>query len=87
MKSTAKLDSAGRLMVPKEVRKELGLTSSAELILNVEDGGLRVETRATALRRAQAYFRQFNKPGESVVDDLLKDRRKEARRENAGPKS
>jgi AbrB family looped-hinge helix DNA binding protein len=87
MKSTAKLDSAGRLMVPKEVRKELGLTPSSELILNVEDGGLRVETRDAALRRAQAYFRQFNKPGESVVDDLLKERRKEARRENTGSKS
>jgi hypothetical protein len=57
------------------------------LILNVEDGGLRVETRDAALRRAQAYFRQFNKPGESVVDDLLKERRKEARRENTGSKS
>ncbi len=86
MSSAAKMDSAGRLMVPSQVRKELGLTPGAELILRVEDGGLRIETRHAALRRAQAYLRQFRNPGESAVDDLLKERRKEVRRENAGPK-
>jgi AbrB family looped-hinge helix DNA binding protein len=76
-----KLDKAGRLMVPHKLRRELGLDQNSRLLVRVEDGGLRVETREVALRRLQEYMRKFKKPGESVVDEFLAERREEARRE------
>ena len=83
METTAKLDRAGRLMVPRKFREELGLGEGSELVVRLEDGGLRVETRETALRRMQAYLKQFGKPGKPVVEEFLKERQQEARREAA----
>jgi bifunctional DNA-binding transcriptional regulator/antitoxin component of YhaV-PrlF toxin-antitoxin module len=68
-------------MLPVQFRKELGLTADSELIIRVEDGGLRVETREAALRRMQNYLKQYKQPGESVVDEFLAERREEARKD------
>ena len=81
MSIDVKLDKAGRLMVPRKLRRELGINQNSRLLVRVEDGGLRVETREVALRRLQEYMRKFKKPGESVVDEFLAERREEARRE------
>lgn len=44
------IDSAGRILVPKALRDELGLTEGQELELRVVDGGLQVEIPATPMR-------------------------------------
>ena len=82
MSFDVKLDKAGRLMFPVKLRRELGLDHNSRLVVRLEDGGLRVETREVALRRLQDYLRKFKRPGESVVDEFLTERREEARRES-----
>ena len=79
--STVKIDKAGRILIPLEVRRELGFREGTELILRVEEGELRVYTREAALRRAQERLKRLKKPGVSVVDEFLAERREEARRE------
>ncbi|MGH8574389.1 MAG: AbrB/MazE/SpoVT family DNA-binding domain-containing protein, partial [Gammaproteobacteria bacterium] len=44
------IDSAGRIVVPKRIRDELGLTGGQELELRTIDGGLAVEIPATPMR-------------------------------------
>jgi AbrB family looped-hinge helix DNA binding protein len=44
------IDSAGRIVVPKAMREELGLTGGQELELRAVDGGLEVEIPATPMR-------------------------------------
>lgn len=39
------------------------------------------KTEDNAVAEAQAYFRQFKRPGVSVVDELIEERREEAERE------
>lgn len=83
MTFAAKMDRAGRLVLPLKVRRELGLTENSELVVQVEDGGLRVQTREAALHRVQERLKRFKRPGRSVVDEFLAERREEAGREEA----
>lgn len=78
---TVKLSKEGRVLIPAEVRADLGLQEGMSLSLRVENGEIRLFDRAQALRRAQAIARKFKKPGESVVDQFLNERRVAAARE------
>jgi AbrB family looped-hinge helix DNA binding protein len=77
----SKVDSAGRIVIPAGVRERLGIAPGEELIIREDGEGIRVETFRQALKRAQAFFTRLKKPGESVVDELLRERREEAARE------
>lgn len=81
MTETIRLDKTGRVLVPLKIRRELGLAEGSELILRVEDGELRLHSREEAIRRSRARLKRLKKPGQSVVDEFLNERRKEARRE------
>lgn len=76
-----KLSREGRVLIPAEVRADLGLREGMLLTLSVQDGEIRLFDRAQALRRARDIARKYKKPGESVVDELLRERRMEAGRE------
>jgi bifunctional DNA-binding transcriptional regulator/antitoxin component of YhaV-PrlF toxin-antitoxin module len=76
-----KIDRTGRVLIPLKVRRELGLTESTDLILHVENGELRMHTREAAIMRARERLKKLKKPGESIVDEFLAERREEARRE------
>lgn len=78
---TTKIDRTGRVLVPLKLRRELGLSEESDLILRVEDGELRMHTRETAIRRARERLARLKRPGESVVDQFLSDRREETSRE------
>lgn len=81
MSGTANLDKAGRVMIPRVFRERLKLAEGVELIVRIEDGELRMTTRAEALKRAQRALATLKPAGKSVVDEFLEDRRKEAERE------
>lgn len=44
------IDAAGRLVVPKAARDELGLTAGTELVLRVVDRRIEIEVPATPMR-------------------------------------
>lgn len=44
------IDAAGRLVVPKAARDELGLTAGTELVLRVVDRRIEIEVPATTMR-------------------------------------
>jgi AbrB family looped-hinge helix DNA binding protein len=76
--------AGGRIVIPAEVRQVLGVKEGDELILYPSDGGYRVSTVELVVKEAQAYFRQFKRPGTSVVDELITERRQEAATEEGG---
>lgn len=51
-----RVDPAGRIVLPSELRAELAIGSGDELLLRQECGGIRLESFARALREAQEYF-------------------------------
>jgi len=77
-KTLAKLGEGGRLVIPAEYRKALGLQTGDEVILLLEEGSVRVLTPREAVRRAQAIVRKYIPPGTDLVNDLIADRRREA---------
>ncbi|PAQ00504.1 MAG: AbrB/MazE/SpoVT family DNA-binding domain-containing protein [Mesorhizobium sp.] len=75
-----KLGEGGRFVIPAAMREEMGVKPGEDLILHVENGELRVRSWLQNLRRVQAELSALKKPGESVVDEFLKERREEQRR-------
>ena len=72
----------GRIVIPAEIRRELALKEGDELIALVEQGELLLLTRDQLWARLRAAF--ANVPaGVSLADELVAERREEARREDA----
>lgn len=76
-----RVDSAGRVVIPAEVRQHLGIESGQELILCEEPQGIRLQTFRQAVKAVQEAFAPYRVPGVSVVDELIREREAEARRE------
>lgn len=78
---STKIAEGGRLVIPAEHRRALGLEIGDEVIIRVEGGELRILTRSEAIKRAQENVRRHVKGGRSLVDELSAERRAEAGRE------
>jgi AbrB family looped-hinge helix DNA binding protein len=78
---TVKLDGSGRILLPAKVRKQLNLRAGSELIARLDKQQLVLNTRAEALRRAQEFFSKLRPSGTLWSEELIRERRKEARRE------
>ena len=70
----------GRVVIPAEYRKMLGLGTGDEVILVLEDREVRLMTPAKAIERAQAIVRSHVPKGRSLSEELIKERREEAAR-------
>lgn len=65
----------GRLVVPKELWEAMMLDPDGRVTAHVEDGELRVISPLAAIRRMQRIAQKYKKPGVSVVDEFLAERR------------
>lgn len=75
------LGQNGRLVIPAPFRRALGIEAGDELVLSLDEGQLRISTREQAIARAQEGVRQRVRGDVSLVDELIKERRVEARTE------
>jgi antitoxin PrlF len=73
-----KLGEGGRLVIPAEYRRELGVESGDELVLILEEKTMRVLTPREAIRRAQALVRFYIPEGRMLSDEIIEERRKES---------
>lgn len=72
----------GRVVIPAAIREQLGLKLGDSLFLEVdEEGVLRGETYPARIRRIQKAFAHLRRPGILASDELIAERREEARRE------
>ena len=81
VKVMTKLGEGGRLVIPAEYRKALGVDTGDELVLILEENSLRVLTPKEGIRRAQALVRSYIPEGRLLSDELIEERRKEAQLE------
>ncbi len=73
----------GRLVLPAEVRERLKIHDGDKVSLTVEeDGAVTLQTRAVAMRRLRGMFKHLAKPGRLASDELIAERRREARKED-----
>lgn len=67
--------------MPVELRRELSLDEGSELTIRSDGHRLIIEPRAEVLRRLRSRFQRPTDAGVSLADELLADRREEARRD------
>ena len=72
----------GRMNLPVDVRRALGLNGAGRVILTQDENGVMLTTADHALRRIRALAAPFKPEGRSVVDELLSDRRDEVARDD-----
>ena len=71
----------GRIVIPAKMRSAMLIDGSGDLTARVVEGELRMLTPKAAVRKLQKRMREKVPEGVSVVDDLIAERRAEARRE------
>jgi AbrB family looped-hinge helix DNA binding protein len=76
-----RINENGRVVIPAAFRKALGIKPGDEVILRLDDGELRISTFRSRLERARRHVRKYVKPGVSLVDELIAERREEAKHE------
>ena len=75
-----KLGKSGRIVIPSGYRKKLGLKSGDEIIMHLDEAGLRLCTPAQAVAKAQALIQRYIPEGRGLSDELISERREEAAR-------
>jgi bifunctional DNA-binding transcriptional regulator/antitoxin component of YhaV-PrlF toxin-antitoxin module len=76
----------GRIVIPVHLREALGLGEDDVLFARIEDGELRLATASSMQTRVNDMLREFIPPGISLVDELLKERRREVEKDAEGNK-
>lgn len=76
---TVSVAERGRLVLPAEVRRRLNIRQGDQLALLVqEDGTVKLQTRAVVARNLRGMYKHLAN-GSSVVDELIAERRREAK--------
>jgi antitoxin PrlF len=81
LKTRMRVNQNGRVVIPASFRKRLGIQVGDEVVLQIEDDGLRITTLKRNIERAQRLVRKHVKLGTSLVDELIAERREAARHE------
>ena len=76
-----KVDAGGRILIPAPVREAMGVGEGDTVLAWLEEGELHVVSPQVALRQAQELARKLLAGAGSLADELIADRREEARRE------
>jgi bifunctional DNA-binding transcriptional regulator/antitoxin component of YhaV-PrlF toxin-antitoxin module len=70
--------SAGRVVLPAELRKELGIDDGADVIFRRTEHGIQITTLNQAIEQAQEMVRRYIPAGVSLVEELRQARRQDA---------
>lgn len=70
-----KLGQSGRIVIPTEYRRRLGLEAGEEIIMHLDEEELYLYTPAQAVARAQALVRRYVPEGRSLSAELISERR------------
>jgi len=76
-----KVSEGGRVVIPAELRAKHGIQVGDTVTWRDSADGLMLSSRQAAIRRIQAVAAKFKKPGVSVVDEFIREKREEAARE------
>ena len=79
-----KIDKAGRVVIPAEMRAAMLVNPGDTVTAEVVEGVFRIVSPEVALKRVQAVAREWKKknPGVDLVEELIAERREEARQED-----
>jgi AbrB family looped-hinge helix DNA binding protein len=79
--SVVSVGPKGRVVIPADIRRELGIGEGSELVALVEGPAVVLVPRSAIKSRLRSMFADI---GTSMRDELLEDRRAAARLESGG---
>lgn len=79
-----KLSEGRRVAIPAELCREYGLEPGAAVVLEPSASGIIVRPLEAVIHEVQAFFADAAPPEVSLSDELIRDRRDEAKREDRG---
>ena len=79
---TVLLDRNGRLFIPARIRRAMGWEIGDRLTLSPLQSELRILSRRQAIEQIRAEVLKHIRPGVSLADELIRERREEVRRED-----
>ena len=79
LRAEIRVGRQGRIVIPAPLRRALGYQEGDELIAYILEGQLVISTRDAIMDLVRGSVEV--EPGRSVVDELIAERRQEARRE------
>ncbi|MGD0459475.1 MAG: AbrB/MazE/SpoVT family DNA-binding domain-containing protein [Terriglobia bacterium] len=76
-----RVNENGRVVLPAAFRKALNIRPGDQVLARLEDDEVRITTLKHRIEQAQRHVRQFVKPGRSLADELIAERREAAKHE------
>lgn len=81
MAPVTKIDKNGRVFIPANYRRELGLKPGDRVVVELHEGEVRILSQLEGIRRAREIVARYVSPDRSLADELIAERRAEAARE------
>ena len=81
------IDPAGRLVIPKEIRREAGLTPGMRLEVRVHEGRIEIEPAPLSItleRRGRFLIAVPTEPVPTLTSEMVEETRRTLRRERSG---
>ena len=76
-----RVNENGRVVLPATFRMALNIRPGDQVLARLEDDEVRITTLKHRIEQAQRHVRQFVKPGRSLADELIAERREAAKHE------
>ena len=76
-----KVSEGGRVVIPADCRKAMGIEIGDELVLHMEHGKIELFTRKRAIQYVQEELAKYMTDGRQLADELIAERRNEAKHE------
>ena len=78
MEFRTQISKGGRIVLPAKLRKALEIQAGDDVVMQLENGSIRMIPLRQAVNLAQKAFRQYVPKGTSLVDALIQARKDEA---------
>ncbi|MEA2754876.1 MAG: antitoxin PrlF [Aliidongia sp.] len=81
MQANLTIASNGRVVIPANMRAQMGLSEGGKVVARIENGAVILESIEAAIQRAQSMVRRYVPVGTPLVAELIDERHKAAERE------
>jgi AbrB family looped-hinge helix DNA binding protein len=80
LETRVKINHNGRVVIPASIREALGIKAGDDLVMRMEGDELRITSQRQRILKAQRLIRHHVEASRSLSDELIADRREEAKR-------